>query len=200
MSIKGVKMFFFKKNTVKKTPMDILLSLQDEMISYTEKYPKPGRTHYRQARASYLANFLNEKNIQYMAEKNEANRETILKKMTVELYMHYLSISQVSKFSTLRGNLKKAITGLLNIKENSSSAAIAKKMKEFTNADLKGLDFHANYISREEENPSAFHFGGLFCSPGGNKGYLNFICDNAHKAIDNFDTFNLGHRNGNTYR
>lgn len=193
-------MFFFKKSAVKKTPMDILLSLQDEMISYNEKYPKTGRSHYRQARASYLAEFLNEKNVQYMAEKNEANRETILKKTAVELYMHYLSISQVSKFSTLRGSLKKALAGILNIKENSSSSAIAEKMKEFTNADLTGLNFHANYISQEEENPSRFHFGGLFCSPGGKANSIKFLCKNAHKEIDNFDKFKLGHLNGNTYR
>lgn len=199
MSIKGVKMFFFKKNDVKKTPTDILLSLRDEMLNYNKKYPTTGKIHYRQARAFYLTDFLNEKIHQYTYSTPD-QKEGELKKILVELYLHYLSISQVSKFSILRGSLKKALTGLLNIKENSSSSTIAKEMQKFTKADLSGLQFHANYISREEESPSRFHLGRLFCSPGGNGNYLKFLCVNAHKEIDNFDRFKLGHLNGNTYR
>lgn len=192
-------MFFFKKSAVKKTPGDILFSLADQMIDYTEKYPKCNNFHYRQARANYLISFLNEKIYQYNNSR-PPEKEAHLKKIVVELYMHYLSISSVSKFSTVRASLKKAITGLLEIKENSSSSAIAEKMKEFTNADLTGLNFHANYISQEEETPSRFHFGGLFCSPGGKANSIQFLCKNAHKEIDNFDKFKLGHLNGNTYR
>jgi len=123
-----------------------------------------------------------------------------LKKIVVELYLHYLSISSVSKFSTVRASLKKAITGILGIKESSSSATIASKMHEFTQADLSGLNFHARYISQEEERPSRFRLGGLFCFPGGESNYLKFLCKNAHKAIDNFDKFNLGQANGNSNR
>lgn len=184
MSIKGVTMFFFKTPEVrKKTPTEILLSLQDKIINYNKKYIYTSNFHYRQKRASYLSDFLEEKIKVYTFNNKPEEKEILLKKILIELYVHYLSISQISIFSTLGRDIKDAITGLLNIKKNSSSSEIKKEMKRFTNSDLINIKRHARAISEEEEEI----IPRLLNPPKVSRpsyGLLGAACREAHRAID----------------
>lgn len=116
-----------------------MLALKKAMADYLDEHPEPGLSHSRQARASYLGNLMDNSIKAYAKAPNDSAKEAGLKKVILELYLHYSSIKRESEISQ---KLERALIALLNIATpNAGRADIDNKVKEYL--DLKNFGGYA---------------------------------------------------------
>lgn len=148
--------------------------------------------HYKGVRALYLEHLLLRKKCIDYTNAVPSEKKNIANKTMIELYIHYVSILKFTPhFSNLAKSLKKGITGILGIKDNSSMREIEGELYKKTSADIGMLKEYADVISEEEEKflnvESRFRcYNRLFWADRQylNSEQINTACDFAHKYVN----------------